>query len=220
MTFDVIPRESVDYHSLEAQNNIASATAIRNWLENHQLESVMQTVPSSTYNLIPTRSQLTFLDDFFNLLKYALLEHTPESLREIHEMTEGLENRFLQNIRTSQNMAEFLTAVKTKRYTMTRIKRLVIYTLLNIRTQSIKDFNLLKPHYVRVLAADAKGLELLKKMKSECSLPIITNLSQFTSDVLPLMHQLKLDIKASDLRSIAIGSIFGTDYLTTPYIKK
>ena len=69
MTFDVIPRESVDYHSLEAQNHIASATAIRNWLEDQQHESVMQTVPSSTYNLIPTRTQLTFLDDFFNLLK-------------------------------------------------------------------------------------------------------------------------------------------------------
>ncbi|TDL98784.1 nucleotidyltransferase [Macrococcus brunensis] len=147
---DLIPIKRIQnhYHDTELTGRIASATAIRKAISaGHDFS---ESVPAS----IDTALAVSW-EDFFPLLKYKILSHTPEELRNIYMMTEGLENRLKSSIDNSHDFSSYMQTIKTKRYTYTRLQRLLAYTLLNIKEgQPITD--------IRVLAMNDKGRAYIK----------------------------------------------------------
>ena len=213
-------RQNIDYHSLDIVNSFASATGIRNKIKEKDFLSVRATVPSMTYNYISDYRDFLFIDDYYEILRYKILSESNEYLSEIHEVTEGIENRIIESMRKSTDMTTFLENVKTKRFTMTRIKRILLNILFDIKTKEVDEYDLLTPKYINILAADNKGLEILRLLKKNEDLNIITNLSKFTTEDPLLKRQLQLDLQASDLYSILRREQLGQDYFNTPYIKK
>src|SRR5699024_12260471 len=57
--------------------------------------------------------------DFFQTLKVIITHKSPEELREIYMMTEGLEHRLKSNVRGAGTYDDFMHRIKTKRYTWT-----------------------------------------------------------------------------------------------------
>ncbi len=218
--YHTLKRQNIDYHSLEIVNAFASATGIRNKIKEKDFLSVRATVPSMTYDYISDYRDFLFIDDYFEVLRYKILSESSEYLSEIHEVTEGIENRIIESMRKSTDMTTFLENVKTKRFTMTRIKRILLNILFDIKTKEVDEYDLLTPKYINILAADDKGLEILRLLKKNEDLNIITNLSKFTTEDPLLKRQLQLDLKASDLYSILRREQLGQDYFNTPYIKK
>ena len=80
-------------------------------------------------------------------------------------MKEGLENRLITAAQTSATFLEFMQKVKTKRYTWTRLQRLLTYLLMNITNDDIP--HTLKPTYIRVLGFTQKGREYMQSLKKE-----------------------------------------------------
>ncbi len=218
--YHTLKRQNIDYHSLDIVNSFASATGIRNKIKEKDFLSVRATVPSMTYNYISDYRDFLFIDDYYEILRYKILSESNEYLSEIHEVTEGIENRIIESMRKSTDMTTFLENVKTKRFTMTRIKRILLNILFDIKTKEVDKYDLLTPKYINILAADNKGLEILRLLKKNEDLNIITNLSKFTTEDPLLKRQLQLDLKASDLYSILRREQLGQDYFNTPYIKK
>jgi predicted nucleotidyltransferase len=84
--------------------------------------------------------------------------------------SEGLEKRFKRYATTESSIASILANVKTKRYTMARIRRILMCAALCITTQDTA-----KPlPYIRVLAINSTGMKLLSKARKKAKLPIIT----------------------------------------------
>jgi|LGOV01.1.fsa_nt_gb predicted nucleotidyltransferase len=218
--YHTLKRQNIDYHSLDIVNSFASATGIRNKIKEKDFLSVRATVPSMTYNYISDYRDFLFIDDYYEILRYKILSESNEYLSEIHEVTEGIENRIIESMRKSTDMTTFLENVKTKRFTMTRIKRILLNILFDIKTKEVDEYDLLTPKYINILAADNKGLEILRLLKKNEDLNIITNLSKFTTKDPLLKRQLQLDLQASDLYSILRREQLGQDYFNTPYIKK
>lgn len=90
------------------------------------------------------------------------------------DVSEGLENRIRRAVKKACSLPELLEFVKTKRYAMARIKRIILCAFLGI------DSNMASAEipYVRVLGSDKKGFEILKNVDS----PVVTRYS----DVLKL----------------------------------
>lgn len=99
-------------------------------------------------------------------------------IRQINDVAEGLENRFINAAMTSCTVNEICDAVKSKRYTMSRIRRIIWSVLLGIT----KEIASLPPSYIRVLGMTDRGRALLKQMKTAARLPVIVKAADYSGD--------------------------------------
>ncbi len=100
------------------------------------------------------------------------------------DVCEGLENRIFDAVRQATSLDELYSLIKTKRYTHSRIRRIVLRAYLGITTDIPEN-----PPYIRVLGFNEKGRKLLCEMKKKSSLPIVTKMSDCTGDTLAFFKQ-------------------------------
>ena len=119
------------------------------------------------------------------------------------------------NVRYWKNMDELIESLKSKRYTRTRITRLLAMTLLGVQREDVKNAR----SYIRVLAFDEKGSQYLKEIKKSesCKLPILTNINKEAELYPEIKKTLEKDILASDLYNFACGRDL---YEYSDYVKK
>ncbi len=162
-----IQRKDSGYNSLQLDDNIASATAIRYALQNHQ--SISNFVPQAV------NAQLKYFpntqDKLFSIAKYCLKE---QDLSKIFGIKEGLHNRIISSLQKSQNMQEFYQIVSTKRYTLATIKRCLLACILDYKA-NVKTQKTAQPFYANVLAIKKENTNLL----SLINLPTITKPSDW-----------------------------------------
>lgn len=91
-------------------------------------------------------------------------------LADLPDVTEGLENRIYTAVHEYNSVNEILFAVKSKRYTLARLRRILICALLNIT----KEIQNTEPCYARVLGFTNDGAKILKS----CTLPVITSVKK------------------------------------------
>ncbi len=108
---------------------------------------------------------------------------TAEDFKKISDVNEGLENRIYSAVRTASSLDELYSLIKSKRYTLSRIRRIILRAYLGI--ENISE----NPPYIRILGFNSKGRQLLSEIKKHAALPIITKLSDCDSDTLPFFEQ-------------------------------
>lgn len=82
---------------------------------------------------------------------------------------EGLENVMYRAVRGASTLEGVLAAAKSKRYPLSRLRRLALCAALGVT----KDLPA-RPPYLRVLAANDRGRALLREMREKSALPVIT----------------------------------------------
>lgn len=92
-----------------------------------------------------------------------------EDFLQIDDVNEGLENRIFDAVRVSSNLDELYNKIKTKRYTHSRIRRIILRAYLEITKAFTKDVP-----YIRILGFTAKGRDILSQMKKKADLPVIS----------------------------------------------
>ena len=153
-----------DYHSYKLQK-ISSATSIREALKKGI--DVKEYVPKDSYESL---SDLHFWDDYFDLLKYKIIN--TDDLSIYQTVDEGIENRIKKNILKANNIEELINLVKSKRYTYNKLKRMFLHILCSFTKEEAKRCENIQ--YIRVLGFNDKGRQYLNSIKKECKLPIIT----------------------------------------------
>ena len=94
--------------------------------------------------------------------------------------------------------------VKSKRYTQTRIQRILSYVLLGITDKDIQLSKKLQP-YARVLGTNLKGKELISAInRANPRLEVITSVKRYfdESNNKSLKYMLQKDILATDIYTI------------------
>ncbi|KJS81487.1 MAG: hypothetical protein JM58_17000 [Peptococcaceae bacterium BICA1-8] len=191
------------YHAQEPEKEVASATAIRKLILNHN-EDWGKYVPASTKDILLKelsrgRGPIT-LKSFEQSILAVLRRMKIEELSRIVEVTEGIENRLWELAQKTGDITSLLERIKTKRYTYTRMQRLLIHSLLNFTD----DISVDEPQYLRVLGFSSQGKKLLKLMNRHSSLPIITKFSQGYKDATETGRKiLDLETRATDLYNLA-----------------
>ena len=115
-----------------------------------------------------------FEEKFDSLVTYALRMADESFLRELPDVNEGLENAIKKAAFLSNSVKGIADEIKSKRYAYTRIKRIMYNALLRLTSKEREK----APEYIRVLALNDKGREILKSAGKKASLPIITNVTK------------------------------------------
>ncbi len=110
---------------------------------------------------------------------FKLLSTPPESLRQLPDISEGLENRFLKAAERAGIGQELLGLVKTKRYTLSRLRRILWNLMLGNREPLVASL----PPYIRVLAyRDGTGQQLMREIGQKGTLPLYTSMADIRRD--------------------------------------
>lgn len=101
---------------------------------------------------------------------YRLRTMTDRDYESLPENSEGLYKRLMKNGREKSTVSEVMSDTKSKRYPMSRIRRMVLNSWLGVTDFDGKGL----PPYISVLAMNKRGMEILAEMKEKASLPIVT----------------------------------------------
>ena len=140
-------------------------TSLLNTMGDNQLDLTAKFLPSHVIEILNdviNANEIVKLDNFSTIFRHQILSTQPN-------MGEGLENRFRYFANRHNTLTEILDAVKTKRYTYTRLQRAAIRLVLGVEQNHID-----KLQYIRVLGFRKDAAKLLGEMTRRASLPVIT----------------------------------------------
>ena len=224
-----IERRGDGYNDREISGTMSSATAIRQALNNSD-DGWQQAVPASVRQALLDNAPGYDATLLWQLLRYKLRLMSVDAIADACQCSEGLEN-LLKDAAACPSFAEALQLCTSKRYTTSRIRRLFMQLLLDVPRWRWEDN---APAYLRVLAFNDTGRQLLKQMKATASLPIITGLYRNWPQRLQHLQlrqqqiysqQLLLELRATELWSLLqlnpSLNRSGNDFLTSPaYVKQ
>ena len=167
-----------DYNAKELNDFYSSATSIRYALKNDS--DVTEQVPEYTTRFLDKK--LMFIDDYFKLLKYNIINNN--NLDEIQTVDEGIHNRIKKYIIEAKSLDDLILKVKTKRYTYNKLNRMFTHILCNFTKEEASLFDHIE--YIRVLGFNSNGRQIIKEIKNDISIPIITNFSDIKSNMLDI----------------------------------
>ena len=212
-----VNRKGADYNDNFAIDDFASATHIRNLINNNK--DFQKYVPDNAYqiykNALVNGEYLNA--EKFNISALSILRSTNTINPEIANMAEGLENRIASAVKTSSNLAEIYDNVKTKRFTHSRIRRAVLSCVMNVTND---DLHIPVP-YCRLLGFNTEISGKLGNMVKKCNLPYVVNYS----DILKInsgnaLQVFELENKSTDLYNLALQKTGNcSTEMTYPVIK-
>jgi len=220
-------RQGAGYKETALSSTLPSAQALRQELFTKGLTpQAAQGFPPQILALLPSLLSQKPLSchagAFYLLLKHSLSQSTAADVRKHSDCSEGLENKFLAAI-TANDYDTFLTAVKSKRYPLTRLKRLACQLLVSSSAAPFGSTGKMAPAYLRVLGFNTTGRRLLKAMKQTATLPILTKLhkNEGCEQSKAFQAELVTDIAATNLYDLLNeNNSFNRDYLVSPIYYK
>lgn len=229
----VIKRRSSNYHDTYIENEFASATAIRKALEEAGCvnELLTRSIPISTAEILQDALAHGYgpvqFENLASPLLYLLRTLPVDELEQIPGISEGLQFKVAANALKASSITDLLGCLKSKRYTATRLQRMLIHILLGTRKQDMDIWINSGPLYARILAFNVRGRNMLKEIQKKTTLPIVTKTAAILNtrklsdrNMTSLEKMLAIDIKASDIYTLAIPNpclrFGGWDFLNSP----
>ncbi|ASW42954.1 nucleotidyltransferase [Clostridium isatidis] len=213
-----LKREGSNYNDKNFTSIFASATSIREYLKkNMELDKINNYLPITTINYLENLKagnyKFVFEEDMYKYIKYRILSNNI-NFENLQEVKEGLDNKIIKEIYTSNSFDDFILNIKSKRYTYTKISRLLTQIFLSFDTYNYMELLDENNLYARILAFNENGRKIIKEMKKKSQIPIITKISKGNNN--PLLN---LDINATKTYSILNSSLDPlSDFLTNPII--
>ena len=159
-------------HDKISESGHKSAAEIRRALANGA--DISASVPGSAYEIYRREDKLGRGPVLMENLESAMISRLrmlPDSaFAALPDAGEGLNNRLARAAREESGLDAVIAAAKSKRYALSRIRRMVMCAVLGISADISRE----TPPYARVLAANARGCALLRDMEGKARIPVIT----------------------------------------------
>ena len=212
-----IKREKVYYNSTKIIDEYASSTGIRNLLLHNQIEEVRRVVPAKVFSmLLENIRQGTYVLDLtaYNYeIIYKLRSMSVKEIANLPDVSEGLENLIKDVSNKTNNLIELINGIKSKRYTQTRLQRILLCALLGVTKKDVELSKKIVP-YVRVLGCSENGKMLLSQISPKAK--VITSFKKFESANRNrrIAKFLEIDKRATDIYTLGYkkNSKAGLDY--------
>lgn len=215
-----INRFGSKYHETNLNENFPSATSIRNYLlESTNIEKLKNQLPISVYkiiiSLINNGYDFAKEDKIVEYLNYKknCMDYNGTYIQNLPDISEGLHNRIAKNISSFKKYNEIIKDIKTKRYTYSRISRILCQYFIGFDNFNTKLLRSLPCPYARILGFTSIGASILKEMKKSTTIPLFSKLPKDKNEVL------ELELQASRAYSLVNFSINPLDdFVTYPII--
>ncbi len=170
-----IKREN-NYHDKTLQDNISSATSIREALL--KKEDITNQVPS--FVLPYLKKERKTINDYFPYLKYKIL--TEENLEDYPFIDSGMKKKLKKEIDSVDTIDELIHHIKSKNTTYNKLSRMLLYLLCGYTKKRQEKEQAIT--YIRLLGFNKKGQRYLKEKKKEIKLPIISKFTREQESIL------------------------------------
>lgn len=230
-----IKRHGAHYHDETLHPVNSSASAIRSLLaysgsmvhtespetfENstfhHLLGALEDQVPSDCLELLKDYHRVkypVYQNDFSLLLKYKLLNKTPETLTMYMDVSPDLANRISGQLNNYFNYKQYCELLKTRELTQTRINRSLLHIMLGIKKDTVTLYLEEGAHaYAHLLGFRKDSEKVISAVAKQSRIPLLTKLydTDFLSDTGRRM--LTQDILASNLYNSVVTDKYKTAY--------
>lgn len=215
-----VPRTGAAHDSTDSSGAFASATSLRKGIHAGGVGAIRNYVPAAAYAVCRDAAAIgqgpANHKKIETALLYRLRQMSKSDFAALPDVTEGLENRLVSAARSAVSVEEFLFKAKTKRYTLSRIRRILFYSFAGMKKELVKQ----APPYVRVLGFNQKGAEILKLCKNTASLPVSSRLIDLSKTGEKAKAFADLEARCTDLYQLSLPSPTpcGIDYTTNPVI--
>lgn len=204
-----ICRVGSSYNSTELTGKFSSATSIRKILGVNKWccarKLVESSMPTESLSVLEREIELgrgpVFPSDFGPTIISLIRRMPADELKNLPYMEAGLENRIRLAAEKSGTYDELVGSITTRRYTITRVQRILFSLLIGLDSRKFESFNSLGgPAYIRILGFNGTGRKLLSSIRGRTKLPLITKTADFKSSDIPgVSAMLELESNATDL---------------------
>lgn len=206
-----IPRKSAAHDSETASGNIASASLIRALMRSGKDFSAL--VPENASGALSACLKEGNSADISRLeqaVLYRMRSLSPDEAKRLPDVSHGLENRLINEAQKACSLEELLFAVKTKRYPMAKIRRVLMNALIGTEKSDLKVL----PPYGRILAFNSRGCEIIKTARKTAEFPIDTSLARLEQTGEAARRFAENEVRAGNIYALAQGKIHpsGADY--------
>ncbi|MEE1353137.1 MAG: nucleotidyltransferase family protein [Acutalibacteraceae bacterium] len=213
MKVEPIARVGGVHDSATPSGEYASASSLRIMLERGDPHAFQYMPPASADEFRRQKSigrAPVTVDESERAILSRLRLLSKEEIAAAPDIAEGLENRIYNAIQSATSLEELYTIVKTKRYTHSRIRRIVTALYLGLSTEDRK----MEVPYVRVLGFTDAGRDILKAAKDAATVPVVTKTAQISELSADAQHVFDLECKATDLYNLCTPRILpcGTEF--------
>lgn len=224
-----ITRIMAAYHQLSIQEDICSASALRNIMNDFDnLSQARNAIPESVFSIFKQeygKSFPVYEDDFSYILANSLIVHKHE-YQKIYDFSVNFSNRVKNLSENFSSFSQFSQNLLTKNVTSTYVNRCLTHLMLNISSKMVKDqmkngYNF----YVRILGFNKNSSDILTDIKTYSALPIITKISDsYDSLSYEGRQMLDINIKADELyryvQNIKFNNNVQNEYRKGIYMKR
>ena len=205
VSYPAARQSAVNSPLLETPNNILAieyltytkldAMAVKRLGKGHDSDDINYSASEIRKHL--DKDEICTLERCERAVLYKLRNMTSEDFLKIEDVSEGLENRIEKCVKEATSLDGLYDAIKTKRYTHSRIRRIVLRAFLGI-TRDMPS----QPEYLRILAFNERGREMLAQMKKTAELPIITKYANITNEYIKELFD--LECKFTDIYNLGL----------------
>ena len=146
------------------------------------------------------------MDNFSDAMAYLLRTMSADDIKEISGISEGLENRILKTVGNSYKISDICAELKTKRYTHTRLMRIMCHMLLGITKEYEQKFSPSEfEPYIRVLGFRKSAETLVSSLCRSSSVPVIMNVNKDERSLSDVQRSLlELEKKATNVYCLGL----------------
>ena len=188
-----------DHNDKSLKKGITSASSIREMLKIGKPKKVKSNVPNFVLGDLKT-----YPFAFENICLASLITTSTDKLKNVLDCTEGLENRIKALVKDNLSLDALIDKICTKRYTKSRIQRIILSNLLGIEKDLV--FNCLDSDlYAKVLAVNSDAKDIIPFICKNSSIPILTRKSDESLLKKTALSCFEKDVLATDLYSLISG---------------
>ena len=215
-----IKRKGADYNDLTAKEGFASASGIRNAVKEYRFETACSFVPENVQKEFLNRLEQGdyFVADtaYEKAVLSALKKLTAADFEKLPDCNKELSHAFENAANASNSFEKLFSNLPTKQYTKARLNRIILFAFLGIskRTPAL-------PPFIRILAMDKNGEEIVKKANENSSLPISHSYRILQDKSTDCKNVIEKESLATDMQSLffKFSGECRKDY-TTKFYKK
>ena len=181
--FHTIKRVGAAYNDPSFKGKFSSATAIRGLIREGKWDLVREALPQKSYEIVRREIEAGRGPVFWNDLELAYLSRfrvmKADDFEKIYGFVEGLHIRFEKEVRRASGLQDFIERLKSKRFTFTRLRRMMLHAFFGLTRELMEEVNEKGPQYARILGFTERGRKLLSVMKRKTSIPLVPTASLY-----------------------------------------
>ncbi len=196
--FSAFKRTGPLHDSTVPERKNASASLIRTLLKQNKFKEALEFIPKTARTF--SQDNIADLRRLETAILSSLRSKNSEDFKKLPDLSEGLENKLFKAVKESNSLEELYENIKVKRYTLSRIRRLVLSSYLGIDNSFF-----MKPlPYVRVLGFSKSGEEYLKSVIKSSPIPIVLRVSDIEELGAYAKQVFEIENRATDQFALAV----------------